>query len=159
MSTRSGDVDPCLVTWLQQREGWGPEETDRILTRESGWLGVSAESASMEDLLRSDTPRSRLAIDIFCHRIRKTLGAYHALLGGLDGIMVSGGIGEHADGLRWRLFDNLQHLGISLDQARNRQPAGSGLISSDASKVGCHVVAGNEALYMLREARACRDRC
>lgn len=152
MSTRSGDIDACLVTWLQKREGWTPEETERVLNKDSGWFGVSAQSKDMAELLNSDSEKAQLAVAIFCHRIRKTLGAYYALLGGLDGIVVSGGIGEHAVDLRWRLFANMQHLGIELDPARNRKPGDDGIIHAENSLVSCYVVADNEALVMLREA-------
>ncbi|MCB1670686.1 MAG: acetate/propionate family kinase [Gammaproteobacteria bacterium] len=152
MSTRSGDLDPGLLTWLQKREHWSPEQADQVLNRESGWLGLSAESADMATLLTSERPESRLAIELFCHRIRKTLGAFYALLGGLDGIVISGGIGERAPGLRWHLFENLAHLGISLDAERNFEPGPDGRIDVAGAPVNCQIMAGNESLFMLREA-------
>jgi acetate kinase len=114
MSSRSGDIDPGLLTWLQRREAWSPQETDRVLNEQSGWLGVSGESANMADLLDNHSKDAQFAIELFVHRIRKTLGAYYALLGGLDGIVLSGGIAEHSIPLCHRLLKQLGHLGIEL---------------------------------------------
>ena len=152
MSTRSGDIDACLVTWLQKREGWTPEETERVLNKDSGWFGVSAQSKDMAELLDSHSDKAQLAVDIFCHRVRKTLGAYYVLLGGLDGIVIGGGIGEHAVTLRRRLLENLNHLGIDIDDKLNHNPGRFGVISSPQSRVHCLVAAENEMLMMLHEA-------
>lgn len=112
MSTRCGDIDPGLVTWLQHREGWSPKVTDRELNEQSGWLGMSGESANMADLLESSSWEAAQTIDLFIHRIRKTLGAYYALLGGLDGVIFSGGISERAPDFCKRIISGLEHLGI-----------------------------------------------
>ena len=112
MSTRSGDIDPGLVTWLKRQEGWDADDTDRVLNSESGWLGMSGESANMGDLLNSGSGNAEWAIELFIHRIRKTLGAYYALLGGLDGVVFSGGIAEHAPDFCKRIIAGLEHLGI-----------------------------------------------
>lgn len=153
MSTRSGDVDPGLLTWLQRREGWSPDETDRVLNQDSGWLGVSGESKNMADLLKSESEDAQLAIDLFCFRVRKTLGAYYAVLGGLDGIVMSGGIAEHSATLRGRLLDGLEHLGIRIDHRRNESTVNEERISTDESAVSCMVVPGREEYQMLKASR------
>lgn len=153
MSTRSGDLDPGLLTWLQRREGWTPDDTDRVLNREAGWFGVSAGNRYMEDLLDNRSEKAQLAVELFCHRVRKTLGAYFALLGGLDGIVMSGGVAEHSPTVRLRLLEELEHLGIVVDRARNADPGEDGLINAKSSAVVCAVVAGREEVAMLRASR------
>jgi len=112
MSTRCGDLDAGLVTWLQKKEGWDPEDTDRILNRKSGWLGLSGESSNMGELLHSNSVAARLSVDLFIRRIRMTLGAYFALLGGLDGVIFSGGIPERSPDVCREILAGLEHLGI-----------------------------------------------
>lgn len=153
MSTRSGDLDPGLLTWLQRREKWSPDDTDRILNQESGWLGVSGESKNMADLLQSQSEGARLAIDLFCLRVRKTLGAYYAVLGGLDGIVMSGGVAENSAILRGRLLDGLEHLDIHIDNRRNESHVEAGQISTDESAVSCIVTRGSEECQMLKASR------
>lgn len=154
MSSRCGDIDPGLLTWLQRREAWSPEETDRVMNEQSGWLGVSGESANMADLLASYSKDAQLAVELFVHRIRKTLGAYYALLGGLDGIILSGGIAEHSIPLCHRLLRELGHLGIELapiDGLSNNRGSDSSLnLTTKESSVDCWVINSNEHQAMLQ---------
>lgn len=157
MSTRSGDIDPGLVTWLQRREGWGPDETDRILNEYSGWLGVSGESADMTDLLTSGSEQAGDAIALFRYRIRKTLGAYYALLGGLDGVIAGGGIVEHAPSVVGEILSGLEHLGIVLADAQSVSgPAadlgpedGTWRLSTPGSAVACWCIRVDENRSMV----------
>ena len=98
MGTRSGDVDPGLIGHLARVEGVAVQEVERWLNEGAGLLGLSGRSRDMRDLLahERDDPRARLAVDVFCYRARKYLGAYLATLGGADAVVFSGGIGEHA---------------------------------------------------------------
>ena len=159
MSTRSGDIDPGLLTWLQRQEGWSPEETDRILNEESGWFGVSGKSADLSVLLESDLESAKQALALIAHRIRKTLGAYFALLGGLDGVLVSGGVGENAMGFCRRLFSSLEHLGIVLagepeDVARQHYPLmQSTRFTLQESAVACLSVHCDEHRSMIDSVR------
>lgn len=148
MRTRSGDVDPGLLAWLQQQEGWSPEDTDKLLNHESGWRGLSGGVANIAELFTSDLPQCRLAFDLFRYRFRKTLGAYFAILGGLDGIVLSGGVAEHNPDLCRELLSGLSHLGIELhaESAYSNLPIS---LSSMTSKVQCWVVASDEAAMML----------
>ena len=114
MSTRSGDLDPGLVTWLQRQENWTPDETDEWLNEKSGWCGLSGESTDFSTLLKNNNENTEKAIQLFSYRIRKTLGAYYAILGGLDAILLSGGIAEHAIEFCRNLLSDLEHLGITL---------------------------------------------
>tara|TARA_R110000772_G_scaffold22812_5_gene61576 strand:+ start:2698 stop:3837 length:1140 start_codon:yes stop_codon:yes gene_type:complete len=154
MSTRCGDIDPGLVTWLQRHEGWSPDETDYFLNEKSGWLGVSEESANMKDLLNSNSDGARLALAIFIQRIHKTLGAYFALMGGLDSIMFSGGIAEQALPFCHRILVNLEHLGIKLSENKIEQSLtltdkNTYCFSASDSSVACWCIKGNESRLML----------
>ena len=152
MRTRSGDIDPGLLTWLQRQEGWTPEDTDRVLNGESGWRGLSAGIDNMADLFASEQPQHRLAFDLFRYRFQKTLGAYFAILGGLDGIVLSGGIAENNVDICRRLLSGLSHLGITLEEPLTRSPLPL-FLSQPASPVQCWVVAADEADSMLRSLR------
>ena len=114
MRTRSGDVDPGLLAWLQKQEGWSPEDTDKLLNQESGWRGLSGGVDNMAELFTSDHPQCHLAFELFRYRFQKTLGAYFAILGGLDGIVLSGGVAEHNPALCQELLLGLSHLGVEL---------------------------------------------
>jgi len=160
MSTRTGNIDPGLVTYLQRHEHWTPEKTDQVLNLESGWLGVSSESANMKDLLESEAGNARLARKIFSSRIRKTLGSYYALLGGLDAVIFSGGIAEHSSDFCVSLMSKLEHLGIRLGTKKVEQEQHSIVIpvclSAERSLVSLWVVPNNEASAMLASFRASR---
>lgn len=153
MSTRCGDLDSGLLTWLQRQEAWSPQETDCVLNEQSGWLGMSGESADMADLLASQSKEARLAVELFIYRIRKTLGAFYALLGGLDGVVLSGGIAEHSAALCHRVLNQLKHLGIDLtsteilpEEVGNKSYL---CLSTKESRVDCWVVKNNEHRAML----------
>lgn len=148
MRTRCGDIDPGLLAWLQQQEGWSPEDTHKQLNHESGWRGLSGGIDNIAELFASDHPQCRLAFDLFRYRFQKTLGAYFAILGGLDGIVLSGGVAEHNPALCRALLSGLSHLGVELHarSANSKLPIS---ISSMTSKVQCWLVASDEAAMML----------
>ena len=152
MSTRAGDLDPGLVAYLTLHEQMTTDDVERMLTRESGLLGISGTTGDMRLLLeRKDAdPAARLAVDLYCYRIRKTIGAYAAALGGLDTLIFSGGIGEHASAVRARICDGLGFLGIGIDAARNAGHAA--VISSDHARVVVRVIPTDEELVIARAA-------
>jgi len=115
MATRSGDIDPGLVTFLQRQEGLTPDQTDSLLNERSGLLGVSGISADMRELLVSPDANAHLAVDLYCYRARKYLGAYLAVLGGADAIVFGGGVGENAPAVRARILENMAWAGLKLD--------------------------------------------
>jgi acetate kinase len=123
MRTRSGDIDPGLLTWLQMRTAWTPERTDYILNQCSGWSGMSGGIDDMSKLLKDKSEESHLAFDLFCYRIRKTLGSYIAVLGGLDGIVFSGGISENNVDVCHQLLLGLEYFGIRLCDSLPPNPA------------------------------------
>ena len=150
MGTRSGDVDPGLLLYLLEEKKMSAKELSTMLNKESGLLGISGMSGDMRALLgkmQQDT-RAAEAVDLFCYRAKKYVGAYAAALGGLDALVFAGGIGERAPGIRRRICDGLDFLGIRLDAPRNE--ANAPLISSPASGVTVRVINTNEDLMIVR---------
>lgn len=153
MATRSGDVDPAVIAYLQRQAGLTVEEIEQLLNQRSGLLGLSEESADMRHLLRSDKPAAQLAIDLYCYRIRKYIGAYLAVLGGADAILFGGGVGEHSADVRARILGRMEWLGMKLDRDRNHG-AGTGetMISATDSHIEAWVIPVDEAAVMVRAA-------
>jgi len=124
MATRSGDIDPAVVPHLQHRLGKSAAEVIELLNRQSGLLAVSGLSGDLDKVLASDSPGARFAIDLYCYRARKYIGAYLAVLGGCDGIAFGGGVGEHVPEARARILDDMRWAGIELDPAANQAAHG-----------------------------------
>lgn len=155
MATRSGDVDPGLVTFLQRVEGLSAADMGRLLNESSGLLGVSGLSGDLRLLLAADDPRARLAVQLYCYRARKYLGAYLAVLGGADAILFGGGVGENAAVVRAGILDGLDWAGIRLDAAANTAAVGrEGRISAADSGIEAWVIAVDEAHILAQEALA-----
>ena len=161
MGTRSGDVDPGVVFHLLRNAGMSADEVDDLLNRRSGVLGLSGVS-DFRDLHRQiaagpaeAAADAALALDVYCHRVRKYIGAYHAVLGGADVIAFTAGVGENDAVVRERIVAGLQPLGISLDSARNaaRSPQPR-VISPDGSPVTVMVVPTNEELAIAQATLA-----
>jgi acetate kinase len=150
MSTRSGDLDPGLVSFLARTEQMTIAQFDRLVNHESGLLGVSEVSSDMRELLARETGDTRAAeaVDHFCYQARKWVGAFAAALGGLDTLVFSAGIGEHSTPVRARICEGLGFLGIELDPAR--YAAHAAVISTDASRVSVRVIPTNEELMIAR---------
>ena len=157
MGTRTGDLDPGVLIHLLAHRGYDAPALERLIDRESGLLGVSATSADMRELLgaRAGDPRAAEAVDLFCYEVRKQIGAFAAALGGLDTLVFTGGIGEHAAPVRWEACLGLEHLGIRLDAARNDGHAP--VISADDSRCLVRVVPTNEDLMIARHTRRVLD--
>jgi acetate kinase len=121
MSRRSGDLDPGLVAYLARTEGMTPEQFHEMVNTRSGLLGISETGSDVRELLARETAdvRAAEALAVFCYHVKKAIGAYAAALGGVDALVFSGGIGEHAAAIRARVCDGLGFLGIALDPARN----------------------------------------
>jgi len=151
MSTRSGDLDPGVVLYLLRAGSLDTDALDDLLSRRSGLLGLSETSADMRDLLahQASDPRAADAIAVFCHHVRKAVGALTATLGGIDTLVFSGGIGENAAPTRAEIARGLEHLGVRLDAARNG--ASSAIISSDASECTVRVIRTDEESVIARE--------
>lgn len=151
MSTRSGDLDPG-VAWYLLQKGMNAKAFNDLINHQSGLIGISGISSDMQDLLRlkKENKDAALAIDIFCYQIKKYIGGYAAALGGLDMLVFSGGIGENAPVIRERICKELEHLGIDLDEIKNRN--NEAIISTDVVKVKVHVIKTNEEVMIAKLA-------
>lgn len=153
MGTRSGDVDAALVARLAEAEGVSASEVERWLNERSGLLGLAGSSDTRDVLARAARdPRAALALDLFCYRARKYVGAYLAALGGADAVVFSGGIGEHEPEIRSRICEGMAWCGLELDPARNDATVGAdGLISRDGARLRALVIASDEESVIARD--------
>ncbi len=153
MSTRSGDIDPGLVSFLARSEQMTAAQFDTMANHESGLLGVSEKSSDMQDLLacESDNVWAAEAVALFCYQAKKWIGAYAAVLGGLDTLVFSGGIGENAPPIRASICEGLGFLGIELDASRNADNAD--VISTEAGSVMVRVIKTDEEMMIARSVR------
>lgn len=151
MGTRSGDIDPSILFYLIEKEELSLANVHALLNKHSGLLGLSGYAADMRDLIaeaEDGDRRSQEAIDVFCYRAKKYIGSYAAALNGVDGIIFTGGIGENSAYIRNRILQNLEYLGVELDEQRNENIPEDTKISSDASKVGVYAIPTNEELVI-----------
>lgn len=155
MGTRSGDIDPAIIRYLMEKENLTIDKIDFILNHESGLLGVSGISSDIRDIeaaAEQGHERSRLAIDLFCYRVRKYIGEYAAAMGGLDVLAFSAGIGENSETIRKKSATGLEFLGIAIDDAKNKAQQGK---ETDIGKTGAGVrtlvIPTNEELMIARE--------
>jgi acetate kinase len=155
MSTRSGDLDPGLLSFLARTERMTPSQFDQMVNHKSGLLGVSEISSDMRDLLAQEAGdvRAAEAVALFCYQAKKWMGAFAAALGGLDTLVFAGGIGENCPVIRTRICDGLGFLGIELNESRNRENAA--VISSDAGRVAVRVIRTDEELIIARSVLRC----
>lgn len=150
MATRCGDLDPGVILYLQREHGYSIEQLDHALNHECGMLGLSGQSSDMRTLLdHLDAPEVNLAIEAFCYRAAKAVGAMAVALGGCDQLIFTGGIGEHAAPIRARIVRRLECLGASLDEVANQ--ASGPLISAPQSAVSVRVVRIDEGRQIARE--------
>ncbi len=153
MGTRCGDLDPGVLLYLIEEKGYDGPQLERLLNHLSGLLGISAISGDMQTLLslRANEPHAQQALDIFAYSARKQIGALVAALGGIDRMVFTGGIGEHAAPMRWAICRGLEYLGLQLDPHRN--DAQSTVISTADSAVQVQVIPTNEDLIIARHTQ------
>ena len=154
MGTRSGDIDPGLIGYLQRQTGVRLEEIERWLQEGSGLLGLSGRSANVTDLLAAEAsdPAARLALEVFCHRARKYVGAYLAVLGGADAVIFTGGIGEGAPEIRARILSGLEWFGLALDPEANAGATGkAACIGAAGARVGTWMIPTDEEAVIARD--------
>ena len=152
MATRSGDVDPAVVAHLAGRLGVAADRVIESLNRESGLAGLSGGESNPAALLVQDGERARLAIELYCYRVRKYIGAYLAVLGGCDGIVFGGGVGEHVPEVRRRILAGMHWAGIELGEGNEASRAGDARISAADSAVSVWSLAVAEEPLMARAA-------
>ena len=161
MATRSGDVDPALLGYLVRVEGVNVAEIESWLNERSGLLGLAGGSGDVRDLLAREyhDPRARLAVDVFCHRARKYVGAYLAALEGADAVVFTGGVGAHQPEIRRRIASGFDWCGLVLDRQANATTLGrEGVISARGSAVRALVVPADEERVIAHETAACLAR-
>jgi acetate kinase len=156
MGTRSGDIDPAIVNVIGRKEGLSPHEVDALLNTQSGLLGISGLTNDMRELQAEmkehDDRRVRLAIEIFCHRARKYIGAFLATMGGADAIVFTGGIGENSPEVRATICKGLEWAGLRIDPVKNEQAIGrENRISTDDSKLHAYAIPTDEELLIARD--------
>jgi len=154
MGTRSGDLDPGLLIYMMKEKGYKAGELDELVNNHAGLLGVSGTSPDMKTLLeeREHDPHAAQAVELFCYYLRKQIGALSAVTGGLDTLVFTGGIGEHAAPVRWEVCEGLSYLGIRLDPERNGRNAD--VISVTGSPCTVRVIPTNEDLMIARHTRS-----
>jgi acetate kinase len=155
MGTRSGDLDPAILDYIAAKEGMAIRDVDAMLNKQSGMLGVSGLTADMRELLDEESEngdrRARLAIDLFCYRVKKYIGAYLAAMNGADAIVFAGGIGENSPRVRERICRDLDWLGISVDASKNDALVGQEG-SFGSGRVELRVIPTDEELLIARDA-------
>jgi acetate kinase len=157
MATRSGDVDPAVVPYLAKRLGKTSEEIIALLNRESGVAGMSGGATDLGQLAADPSPQAQFAVDLYCYRARKYIGAYLAVLGGCDGIVFGGGVGEHVPAVRQRILTGLTWAGIEVDEAANDAARGQeARIDTMKLPVRIHVIPVEEERVLVEAALATR---
>ncbi|MDD5893511.1 MAG: acetate kinase [Coriobacteriaceae bacterium] len=154
MGSRCGDIDPSIVTYLMEQEGYTPHEINEIMNRESGLLGISGLSSDLRDIKAATIAghkRATLAYDMYSSSVKKTLGAYIAELGGVDAISFAGGVGEHCERMRRMILSGMESLGIIRDYKANKVEGEERVINDPRSKVKLLVVPTNEELMIARD--------
>jgi len=163
MGTRCGDIDPGLLLFLQEKENLSPSELDTILNKSSGLLGLSGHSNDMRDILKkaSEGDRcSQTALRVYCHRVKKYIGSYIAVMGGIDALVFTAGVGENSTLVRQQICQRMSYLGIEIDPLRNqncRLSASNDVvdISTENSPIPIYVIATDEEMYMAKQAHSC----
>jgi acetate kinase len=164
MGTRSGDVDPALITYLVRKEGLTTDQVERLLNERSGLLGLSGLSHDMRAILETaegkPDSRAALAVAVFCYRVRKYIGAYLAVLEGADALIFGGGIGERSATIRANICEGMGWCGLHLDRLRNAALVGvqageARMISTEQARLACYVAGVDEELEIARATRDC----
>lgn len=157
MGTRSGSIDPSIITFLQEKENMSAREVDSLLNKKSGYLGISGFTSDQRDLTEAaakGNKRAQLALDIQRYQIRKYVGAFGAAMGGLDAIVFTGGIGENSTMTRTKVLNRLAYMGVDLDEEANSAADGNEKeITKPGSRIRAFVIPTNEELLIARDTR------
>jgi acetate kinase len=161
MGTRSGDLDPAIIDFISVKEGLSTQEIETLLNKQSGLLGISGLTHDMRELLEEEREnndrRAHLAIEVFCYRARKYIGAFLAAIGGAEAVVFTGGIGENSPEIRARICKGLEWFGVELDLERNASAGKetNGMISKDNSRLAVYVIPTDEELLIARDTVRC----
>jgi acetate kinase len=157
MGTRSGDIDPAIPLWIMGREELSLNEANTLLNKHSGLIGISGVSSDMREIIEASgkgNDNAKLALEIYCYRLKKYIGAYAAAMGGIDSIVFTAGVGEHAPVVRQLTCRGLEFLGVELDEAKNQEAIGKEMdISSDKSKIRVLAIPTSEELVIARDTK------
>lgn len=156
MGTRCGDLDPAIVTFIMNKEGLSPEEMDTVMNKKSGVLGISGVSSDfrdIEDAAAEGNKRAKLALDTFDLRVKKYIAAYAAVMGGVDGVIFTAGLGENSADNRESIMEGLDFLGAKLDPEKNNVRGKETFINTDDSKVKIMIIPTNEELMIARDTK------
>jgi acetate kinase len=156
MGTRPGDIDPGIIPYIMKERNMTIEEVDQAFNKSSGVLGISGVSNDFRELAEAaekGNRRAELAVNIFCRRVKKYIGAYTALMGGVDLLIFTAGIGENAVDVRSKILSDLEFLGIEIDADKNNNRGKEIKISKDSSAVDVYIIPTNEELVIAREAK------
>lgn len=156
MGTRSGDIDPSVILYVMSKEGLNYSEANTLLNKHSGLQGISGVSSDMREIIKemnAGNKRARIAFDIFCYRIKKYIGSYAAVMGGVDGIIFTGGIGENSPDVRKNVITNLEFLGMELDKTVNANKDKEKAIHTSTSAVSIFVIPTNEELMIAMQTK------
>ena len=154
MGTRCGTIDPAVVTFLMKKENMTPDEMDNYMNKQSGVLGVSGVSSDFRDLTAAaaeGNERAQLAIDIFCYRVKTFIGSYAAAMGGVDAVVLTGGIGENVTSVKLQCLKGLEFMGIIVDEEKNKVRGQEIDISAPGATVKTLVIPTNEELAIARD--------
>jgi acetate kinase len=156
MGTRSGDIDPAVVTYIMDKEGLTPDEMNTVLNKKSGLAGVSGVSSDMryiEEAAGQGHERAQLALDLFARGVVRYIGAYSAEMNGADAIIFTAGIGENGPAMREAICSKLGYLGLTLDTEANKQRGAEICISTPDSRLKAFVIPTNEELMIARDTQ------
>lgn len=157
MGTRCGDMDPAIVKFIMEKENLSIEEMDNYMNKKSGILGISGVSSDFRDVQKAadeGNKRAAIALDVFCYRVKKYIGAYAAAMGGVDCIVFTAGVGENDIGTRAKILSDMEWLGIDFDAQANQVRGKDTLITKAGSKVKAYVIPTNEELMIARDTQA-----
>ena len=157
MGTRCGDIDPAIVCYIMKKENLTVDEMDNYMNKKSGVLGLSGVSSDFRDLeaaAKEGNERAQMALQVFAYRVKKYIGSYAAAMGGVDCIVFTGGIGENTGSMRKLICEDLNFLGLVIDDERNKIRAQEQIITTDGSRVKVVIVPTNEELMIARDTLA-----
>jgi acetate kinase len=156
MGTRCGDIDPAIVTYVMNKKGWGTAEMDAYLNKDSGMQGLSGVSSDFRDLWAAEqagNKRAEAALEVFCYKVKRYIGAYAAVMNGVDAIVFTAGVGENDRAVREWILKDMEYLGVELDIEKNNTcPRGEEVdISKPNSRVRVFVIPTDEEMMIARD--------
>lgn len=156
MGTRSGDIDPAIIPFVMEKEGLSINDANDLLNKKSGVLGISGVSSDFRDIeeaMANGNERAKLALNVFCNRVKKYIGAYAAMMGGVDAVVFTAGIGENSIEIREMVCEGLEFLNLEIDKEKNHIRGKEVIVSKDNSKVKVLVIPTNEELMIARDTK------